>query len=45
MSDRSGARDRPYVVISSDDHGGADLLAYKPYTYSAVFDAASNLSL
>jgi predicted TIM-barrel fold metal-dependent hydrolase len=28
MTDRAG---RPYVLISSDSHAGADLLAYKPY--------------
>jgi predicted TIM-barrel fold metal-dependent hydrolase len=31
MSDSLEANDRRYVVISSDDHGGADLQSYKPY--------------
>jgi len=31
MRDLTELEGRPYVVISSDNHGGADLLDYKPY--------------
>src|SRR5487761_786954 len=31
MGEKELPQDHHYVVISSDDHGGADLYAYKPY--------------
>jgi len=43
MNDRPAANDRRYIVISSDDHGGADLRAYKPYLELAPARARGHL--